>query len=578
MSFKLKYSKVKKVSYLEISNMAIKKAQCYSPILEKLFLLSESTCDKIVLNSKYSIKRVNSGRTYNVYNCIIVNELEEETNMDIYFKYSPLFDPTKYAMGKLPDLSYNHSILPKYKEESKFAYIDDYNNTAYIDGFFTYLSSILLNEHNFINGINFYGSYLGMKENFKYNLRDELSVVRDSTEFMRNKNKVFSVDSSFNDIDKDRETLKKMTPIKINQDVNDSSDEFLAYETLESESEKLNEEGSGEVKELFQMDMKEFIFDKIWNSEEICDENDDSCSSNSSNTTKTNNEEDIDNIEGDNSSMEDEVEYESEEESNNEGEINMYISNYPVNIIGMEQLKNTLESVMNTEEMDKKKWESVLLQIIFTLIAYNEIFNFTHNDLHTNNLMYKETDKENVIYKYDNVYYKVPTYGKIWKIIDFGRSVYKMNNVTFFSNSFSPNGDASTQFNCEPYYNSNKPEVLPNPSFDLCRLGCALFDYFYESMSDTENDEIDEVEQLIKDWCKDDKGRNVLYKKNGKERYPDFKLYKMIARTVTKNTPKNQLNKEMFSKYIVSKKSIKKAKIVNIDEMKNKLIKNQVCS
>ena len=31
--------------------------------------------------------------------------------------------------------------------------------------------------------------------------------------------------------------------------------------------------------------------------------------------------------------------------------------------------------------------------------------------------------------------------------------------------------------------------------------------------------------------------KNILYKKNGDERYPDFKLYKMIARTVHNHTP-----------------------------------------
>jgi hypothetical protein len=53
------------------------------------------------------------------------------------------------------------------------------------------------------------------------------------------------------------------------------------------------------------------------------------------------------------------------------------------------------------------------------------------------------------------------------------------------------------------------------------------------------------------EWCHDDKNKNVLYKRNGEERYPDFKLYKMIARTVTKHTPENQLNREFFKEYMI---------------------------
>ena len=43
--------------------------------------------------------------------------------------------------------------------------------------------------------------------------------------------------------------------------------------------------------------------------------------------------------------------------------------------------------------------------------------------------------------------------------------------------------------------------------------------------------------------------KNVLYKKNGEERYPNFKLYKMIARTVHNHNPQEQLNFPLFSQY-----------------------------
>ena len=50
----------------------------------------------------------------------------------------------------------------------------------------------------------------------------------------------------------------------------------------------------------------------------------------------------------------------------------------------------------------------------------------------------------------------------------------------FASDSFHPKGDAATQYNCEPYLNSKKPRLEPNASFDLCRLGCSLYDFFVD--------------------------------------------------------------------------------------------------
>jgi hypothetical protein len=69
-------------------------------------------------------------------------------------------------------------------------------------------------------------------------------------------------------------------------------------------------------------------------------------------------------------------------------------------------------------------------------------------------------------------------------------------------------------------------------------------------------------------WCTDDKGRNILYKNNGEERYPDFKLYKMITRTVHNHLPDNQLDNQLFYKYLSTRKKVgRKAKMINIDQL-----------
>ncbi len=75
---------------------------------------------------------------------------------------------------------------------------------------------------------------------------------------------------------------------------------------------------------------------------------------------------------------------------------------------------------------------------------------------------------------------------------------------------------------------------------------------------------------LVNEWVSDDKGRNVLYKSSGKERYPDFKLYKMIARTVHAHVPAKQLENPLFSKYEVKRSALSqnaKHHVMNIDDL-----------
>ena len=76
----------------------------------------------------------------------------------------------------------------------------------------------------------------------------------------------------------------------------------------------------------------------------------------------------------------------------------------------------------------------------------------------------------------------------------------------------------------------------------------------------------DSIKRLVVEWCLDDKGVNLLYKNNGMDRYPDFKLYKMIARCVHNHTPQAQLERDDFKKFIISKKNISTDQvIVDID-------------
>lgn len=201
------------------------------------------------------------------------------------------------------------------------------------------------------------------------------------------------------------------------------------------------------------------------------------------------------------------------------------------------------------------------------LITYQKAFSFTHNDLHSNNVMYNHTDKKYIYYCYKKQYYKVPTFGRIFKIIDFGRSIYKFDGKLFCSDSFQNGNDAATQYNTEPYFNDKKSRLEPNFSFDLCRLACSIFDYVVEDISEIKNiSKCDPVTRLIVEWCLDDKGINMLYKNNGLDRYPDFKLYKMIARCVHHHTPQAQLERPEFKAFANFKGDIPND-VIDIDKI-----------
>ena len=244
----------------------------------------------------------------------------------------------------------------------------------------------------------------------------------------------------------------------------------------------------------------------------------------------------------------------------------------------MEKFEDTFDSLLEDDELDMDELKSALFQIIITLLCYQKAFKMTHNDLHTHNIMYNKTDKQYLYYKYNKKLYKVPTFGKIYKIIDFGRSIYQFNNTIFASDSFNKNEDADTQYNCEPFFDNTKKRIDNNYSFDLTRLACSLIDFFIDDtyclniMNEIEEKKKEPVLALIIDWLNDDNNKNVLYKSDGSTRYPGFKIYKMIARNVHNHTPEKEIESDIFKSYIV--KDNKKAKQIMNKQVK-KLINLQ---
>lgn len=250
------------------------------------------------------------------------------------------------------------------------------------------------------------------------------------------------------------------------------------------------------------------------------------------------------------------VESSDEEDPFQESRLNISIKDFPVVGVAMESLEHTLDALLirSRHPMGEGELSAALLQVIMALIAHQKAYDLTHNDLHSSNIMYSKTANTHIVYKIGGEYYRVPTFGKVWKIIDFGRAIYRINNTQFCSSSFMEGGDAWSQYNFGPCLTPDKERVEPNSSFDLCRLGISLVDLVdWRDMAETE------IGRTIEEWCHDDNGKNIMYKKNGDERYPDFKLYKMIARKVHGHSPTSQLTRSVFNRFKVGHKKAKKA-------------------
>ena len=543
----------------------LSKQQNYIPIYQRFFTLNQSNYNGVNLNNLNFISSIiKLTDDQYCYKCKIKNIDDQTTKVaDSFVKIAPLLDPFKYLIGKYDIKNKDLFSLPSVlsSDEEVHEKILDVNNVAYVDGFFVYLNSMLLHKYNFIHSVDYYGSFLGIKSDFKINVADDIEFLKKSDFFKKNKGLLFTID----DYETTPETNVK-PPIKFLDDT--SADYVLSLDTITDELfDDMFKESSNKPVDINENGntLEDVILD-FSDMEKISTfKSNSSCSSRSSHTNEN------ESVEEDESDESEEKENDSDYESGSddgqgfssssecaEDYINAIIPEFPVQVIFMEKCDNTLDDLILSDSLSNDEYISALMQIIMILLTYQKVFSFTHNDLHTNNVMYNKTKQDFIFYKYANKIYKVPTYGKIYKIIDFGRSIYRVKGRVFCSDSFKQGGDAATQYNTEPYFDDKKPRLEPNYSFDLCRLACSIYDYIIDDMDDANS-----FKSIILDMCKDDNGINLLYKSNGVERYPDFKLYKMIARFVHNHTPQKQLERAEFKQYEFSG-NIKGA-IIDID-------------
>ena len=86
----------------------------------------------------------------------------------------------------------------------------------YVDSFFTYLNfSQLLNRAGFVHGLDFYGSYLGIKNNYHVDIGDDFEMLSKNEFFYKSNNKLLTF------LNSDHEDL-------FNEDSRDNKKQYLS--------------------------------------------------------------------------------------------------------------------------------------------------------------------------------------------------------------------------------------------------------------------------------------------------------------------------------------------------------------
>lgn len=243
----------------------------------------------------------------------------------------------------------------------------------------------------------------------------------------------------------------------------------------------------------------------------------------------------------------------------------------PVAVMFLEQMEGTMDECLEQKlytpiktEEQKEIWRSWLFQVCAALTQIQGSLNLTHNDLHTNNVLWKKTEQDYLWYKSTiGQVYRVPTFGRIFTIIDYGRAIFTLNGHTCISSDYDDGHDAAGMYNFGLIEDKELPRVYPCKSFDLCRLACSLLRAMYPQNPTekvkgrvlskegewTVKETVEELYNLLWVWLTDAKGENVLETEEGDEKYPGFDLYQVIAATVKSAVPEDQLKKAIFAPF-----------------------------
>jgi hypothetical protein len=469
--------------------------------------------DIIKYTDELKFKDILNDDNYLINNYVVLcnisknNEIGNENICKMFIKKSPLLEPTKVAKGiyclaqqlQLPDII---SLNTSFK-------LNNINNSSHVEAIFLYLGNKLVEDGKTIAFPYYYGCINSIDPNFHSLINDEYEDLENELWFQER----ISNDLSLVIVDDNGKIVngEKNQSNKKNSNSNNDTINKLAQElniTIKSEiSKSANAANSSGETNLISDNENDII--------------------------------DLDTIDVDTNSF-------SHLRKHNKEDLNYFlkIPNMPVNLVFMEYMEETLDDLLsNGYVLNELEWQSLIFQVAFGLAVANKQFSFVHNDLHSSNIMVQKTKQPFMYFQIGKIFYRIPTFGRIYKIIDFARATFKLNGKWIFSDVFQDGNDASDQYDFVPTDGIIPDKHFePNPSFDLVRFAISV-------MENLEN--VPKIKEFFNYICSDDSG-NCNYINDD-----SFQLYIHISHNCHNAVPIKIILSKFFNKFIFDKHELK---------------------
>jgi hypothetical protein len=518
----------------------------------------------------------------------------------IHIKKSALLEPLKVMQDEyvIPSKIQNKNISDDTLKNTMNK-LNSYNNSGHVESLFLYLGNKLVESGKCPSFPYYYGCINGDDHNYHHNITDEYETVsrtkwfrdRVKTDFdlliienddidEQEENMLNTItntldktnkqsggsdssgcDSSSSDDDSDKEDDEKEEDAE-NCNAEKEEDAETCNAEKEEDAENCNDESETDNNVIIPENKNTSLeFIKDMESEdlsfEIENNDDDIVSVNATENSDANsdahaNSDDL--SDNDNSFIEELSDVDKDNLSLGDFDNNINNMYYikcetmPVSLSLMEKLDYTLDDILDDEyNMKETEWFSVLFQVAFGLSVAQKYFKFVHNDLHSSNVMFKKTSLKHLYFQVDSNYYKIPTYEKITKIIDFARGTFKFGDRWVFSDQFKEDNDAFGQYDYPVDGTLKNCEHKPNPSFDLVRLGTTVIQRL---------ENLPKVREFIEQITMDDIGTSLCYNED------DFQLYIDIAHNCHNAVPIEVMKRPEFERFKISKNKIPKGQYV----------------